>query len=197
METPVHHPSIAQIHVTESIDLSRDLGGSGQTIVKKSGGRPKSFVWQYYTQDTDTSSSTKRCTVSCNYCEARMPSRVEMMEAHLAHNCPKSPPEVKQHMEERISAAKEASRARKESKERGESVSKVLPGIQQAMAATLPIPPAKRLRIEQPKEHNMLPLRMRFPQVGIRPGHLLSSASSMSSFDAGKTNDSVAAVADF
>jgi len=170
LETPVHQIHVSQLHAPESSDISRDLGGSG-TQVKKSGGRPKSFVWQYYTQHSDASATTKRCTVSCNFCEARMPSRVEMMEAHLAHTCPKALPDVKQHMEERLVAAKEASRARKEAQERGETISKAMPGIQQAMLATLPIPPAKRLKMEQPKDHNVIPLRLRFPQVGITVWH--------------------------
>jgi hypothetical protein len=166
LDTPVQ-PEIPQLHASERADseLSRDPGSSGYQA-KKSGGRPKSFVWQYYTQHTDANVKSKRCEVSCNFCETRMLSRVEQMEAHLAHSCPKSPPEVKHHMTERLVAAKEASKARKEAQERGDVLTKAMqPGIQQAMASSLPMPLAKRLKMDTPKDHNMIPLRLRFPQV--------------------------------
>ena len=155
--------------IVETLKLAdsgtHDSGASGQA--KKPGGRPKSFVWQYYTQHTDANFKSKRCEVSCNFCDNRMLSRVEQMEAHLAHNCPRCPADVKDHMRDRIFAAKELSKAKKEALERGEQIAKASSSLmQQPLFSPVSQPFAKRQKIDGPRDTpHPIPLRLRFPQV--------------------------------
>lgn len=164
----IESPQIIQPTKSE-VESIKDNGNSSQ--VKKSGGRPKSFVWQYYTQHSDANVKSKRCEVSCNFCEARMLSRVEQMEAHLAQTCPQCPADVRQHMRDRIIAAKELSKAKKEAQERGDVVLKAsAPLMQQPLLGPMPQPIVKRQRVDLQKEaQNSIPLRLRFPQVNTTP----------------------------
>ena len=148
--------------------VTNESGASGQA--KKPGGRPKSFVWQYYTQHTDANFKSKRCEVSCNFCDTRMLSRVEQMEAHLAHNCPRCPADIKDHMRDRIFAAKELSKAKKEALERGEQIARASSSLmQQPLFSPAFQSLAKRQKLEGPRDtQHPIPLRLRFPQV--RPG---------------------------
>ena len=161
-----HLQHVLQPSRSESVENNE---AGGLTHSKKSGGRPKSFVWQYYTQHTDANIKSKRCEVSCNYCGVRMLSRVEQMESHLAHNCSKCTADVKQHMRDRITAAKEVSKARKEAQERGDLVAKPSSAlIQQSFFSPMPQSFAKRQKLDLPQEQqNTLPLRLRYPQVSI------------------------------
>lgn len=140
---------------------------TGASQAKKPGGRPKSFVWQYYTQHTDANFKSKRCEVSCNFCDTRMLSRVEQMESHLAHNCPRCPADVKDHMRDRIFAAKELSKAKKEALERGEQIAKASSSLmQQPLVSPVPQPFAKRQKLDGSRDtQHPIPLRLRFPQV--------------------------------
>lgn len=142
-----------------------EAGSSAQA--RKPGGRPKSFVWQYYTQHTDANFKSKRCEVSCNFCETRMLSRVEQMESHLAQNCPRCPADVKDHMRDRIFAAKELSKAKKEALERGEQIAKASSSLlQQPIFSPLSQPFAKRQKMDGTRDsQHPIPLRLRFPQV--------------------------------
>ena len=159
-------------HIPQTVNASKfDHGSSHEqdasSQAKKPGGRPKSFVWQYYTQHTDANFKSKRCEVSCNFCDTRMLSRVEQMESHLAHNCPRCPADIKDHMRDRIFAAKALSKAKKEALERGEQIGKASSSLmQQSLFSPLSQPFPKRQKTDGPRDaQHSIPLRLRFPQV--------------------------------
>lgn len=135
--------------------------------IKKAGGRPKSFVWQYYSQHSDANVKSKRCEVSCNFCQSRMLSRVEQMESHLAHHCTKCTADIKELMKERIIAAKELSKAKKAAQEKEDQLSKAnSSSLLQAILSPNPQPPVKRQRVDHSREDPAyMQLQLQFSQV--------------------------------
>lgn len=130
---------------------------------KKTGGRPKSMVWQYYDKASEPSETSKRCDVFCNFCRSKFVSRVEQMEAHLAQSCPAVPAEVRTLMRERI-RVKAAEKARKDA---GQAQSGNLRSPVPQVSFAPPLPQAKRVKTEE-HSTSIIPLRLRFPQVRTR-----------------------------
>ena len=133
--------------------------------VKKSGGRPKSFVWQYYSQVSDANNKSKRCRVLCQACGEEFVSRVEQMEAHLAHHCTKTDPEVAEIMKARIAAAKAAAKLKKESGLRQAALSASATTIRAAMPINAPLPKRQKIEVASPSSQNVIPLHLRYPQA--------------------------------
>ena len=140
-------------------DVGRECG------VKKSGGRPKSFVWQYYSQVSDANNKSKRCRVLCQACGEEFVSRVEQMEAHLAHHCSKTDPEVAEIMKARIAAAKAAAKLKKESGLRQAALSASATTIRAAMPINAPLPKRQKIEVASPSSQNVIPLHLRYPQA--------------------------------